>query len=281
MRLFRSRADALVEQHLESIGLDEGWWPAAKAAIACCEQRDWFEPLMSMDGVFAARDLVAHLSLEPFVRGGVDWDAHSDPFLADPNARAFYDDRLDRSAARWDEIYAEDTNPTLRDADLEQALGYLRRATQESPNGGIDLDDRALKAVWSLGSAGYCWRLAEEQVHKRPRSDEFLPEFAAMWDDLPDDPPRSEITRGRLLLWGTCTAANLIQQNENRLCPWQSSPGGFATRFDYYVEAFDWARTGIVTDDVTITKPDLWYAWNFGFALRDSERWLEAHPATN
>ena len=56
---FGGRADALIEQHLESTGLHRGWWDSAKAAIAYCEQGEWFEPVMSQDGVYTARDLVA------------------------------------------------------------------------------------------------------------------------------------------------------------------------------------------------------------------------------
>src|SRR4051794_9443875 len=102
MRLFRGRADALIEQHLESTELHRGWWESAKAAIAYCEQGKWFEPVMSQDGVFAARDLVAQLGLEPFVRGGVDWNALRNPFLADPASRHFYDERLSQTIARWE-----------------------------------------------------------------------------------------------------------------------------------------------------------------------------------
>lgn len=275
MRLFRSRADALVEQHLAVVGLHEAWWPSAKAAIAYCEQGQWFEPVMSQDGVFVARDLVAYLKLEPFVRGGVDWNAHRNPLLNDPTSRHFYDERLDSTATRWSELYSEGENPTVSDPDLHRALVYLRTLTDESPSGAIALGETGLNTVWSLGSAGYCWRLAEEQVYGLPAAD-YLEEFNLMWAELPRDPPRSEVSRDRLLFWGACTAANKVQSSELR--PWSGCPGGFAVQFDYFEDGFALVSEGLVREGIEVSRPDLWYAWCFGFGLRDSERWLDDHP---
>jgi hypothetical protein len=76
MRLFRSKANDLLEQHLRRTGIDEIWWPHAKTAITFCEARRWFEPVLSAEGLLDSRDVVALLGLEPFVRGGIDWGAH-------------------------------------------------------------------------------------------------------------------------------------------------------------------------------------------------------------
>lgn len=276
MRLFRSRATALVEQHLERKGIDEVWWPSAKAAIAHCEQRQWFEPVFTASGPVAARSVVALLELEPFVQGGVDWDAHPNPFLNDPASRHFYDQRLNATIERWEELYGEEENSTLADTDLHQALVFLRDLTAQSPNEGASPTERALNVVWSLGSAGYCWRLAEEQVHGLPDED-YLRKFNGIWRSFPEDPPRATVGRDRLLFWGAAEAANRVQTKNFR--PWDGCPGGFAVQFDYFEDGFARVCEGIVPDDVEISRPDLWYAWCFGITLRDSEHWLDEHPA--
>lgn len=279
MRLFKSRATGLIEQHLEGLGIDPVWWPGVKTAIQLCEQKQWFETVFTAAGPAPARSVAALLKLEPFVRGGVDWDAHPNPLLNIPINRALFHERLDGTSERWHDLYERDANPTLSNPDLRQALDYLRQVSEDVPDGGADLSDSALNAVWSLGSAGYCWRLAEEQVHDGPRStenDEYRDTLHAMWADLPAELPRAEISLDRLLSWGACETANRVQSR--KLEVWKGCPGRWVLQFDYFQAGFERVCGWVVGNDVRVSQPNLWYGWCFGFGLRDSQRWLETHP---
>ena len=93
--------------------------------------------------------------------------------LQDEAALQIVNDIVESGAARWDEVYAQDQNPTLSDTDLHQALVWLRALIAEHPNEGVELSEDALNAVWSIGSARYCWRVAEEQTRDGPDDDYY------------------------------------------------------------------------------------------------------------
>jgi hypothetical protein len=271
MRLFRSRSTALLEQHLERNGLDRTWWPSAKAAIGYCEQRDWFAPVSTAAGPVHARTVIRLLKLEPFVEGTIDWDADPNPFLNDPAARYFFDKRFEEVAGRWEEAYAEERNPTPKKSDVHQALLYLRRLAALVPDEGTEVSQDALNTVQSIGLAGYCWRLAEEQTQGMP-NEEYLQLVADLMDSLMEVPFEA-VSRDEVLYRGACECANRSQKGDffvGRGCP-----TGFALQFDFFKRAFDWVSDGLTLDSAIVSTPELWYAFTFGVALRDVERWLD------
>jgi hypothetical protein len=195
--------------------------------------------------------------------------------LQDGATLQIVDDIVESVATRWDEVYAQDQNPTLSDTDLHQALVWLRGLTAEHPNAGVELSEEALNAVWSIGSAGYCWRVAEEQTRDGPDED-YLQEIERVMADLPDDPPRDQVSRDRLLAWGAGECANRGQTADFRV--WHGCPVGFGVQFYFFETAFDQVTGGIVPVGVEVTTPDLLYAFTYGLALRDVERWFVQHP---
>src|SRR4051812_30449257 len=122
-RLFRSKSNDLLEQHLVRVGVDQIWWPQARVAISNCEARRWFEPVLSAAGPIASRTVVAAMALEPFVRGGVDWDAHPNPFLDNPVFRDLYEETLEETRTRWLELYGGEEWKT--DLDVGSALAKI------------------------------------------------------------------------------------------------------------------------------------------------------------
>lgn len=281
MPLFRSRATALLEQHLKRKGLDKVWWDSAKSAIAYCEEGDWFAPIVTASGPVEAHAVVRLLGLEPFVQGDVDWGAVArmprNPFLQDEMSLQFFEERFERVRSRWDEIYGEDLNPTVARDDLGQALMFVTDLVAETPNEGIPLDERGRRVVWSMGSGGYCWRLAEEQTEGPPR-EEYRQEIAAFMALCPDADAAGE----RVLGWGAgeLTNSTLIPSYEAdtgrpSVRIWGGCPGGFAVRFDFFERAVDYIAGGLVEEGVEVSRPDLVYAYTFGLALRDVERWLD------
>ncbi len=65
--LFSSKADKLLAQHFDRMGVDRVWHRVLKDAVQACEAGDYFEPLFTAAGPQAARTLVALYKLETFV----------------------------------------------------------------------------------------------------------------------------------------------------------------------------------------------------------------------
>lgn len=227
-----------------------------------------------------------------FAEDEIERDAElpSNPLLQDEVSLQLFNEILEGVGARWDELYAEDQNPTLTDtsaglarisgafqsaSSLHEALVLLRGLTAQHPNEGVELSEDALNAVWSIGSAGYCWRLAEEQTRDGPDED-YLEEIERVMADLPDVPPREQVSRNRLLMWGAGECANRGQTADFRI--WAGCPVGFGVQFDFFKTAFDRLTDIIVPAEIEVTTPDLLYAFTYGLALRDVERWLDQHP---
>ncbi len=280
-RLGAQRMKAPIERHvdvLRTLGFQQMVWPDGKRY----EIRTW-------PGVRRVRDSPqeerARLTLErtdhDIREAGVSDEGEADPNaerkaqLQDEAALSIVNDIVESVGARWDEVYAKDQNPTLSDTDLHQALVWLRELTAEHPNEGVTLSEDALNAIWSIGSAGYCWRVAEEQTRDGP-DEEYRQEIERVMADLPDDPPREQVSRDRLLIWGAGQCADRGQTADFRV--WHGCPVGFGVQFYFFETAFEQVAGGIVPAGVEVTTPDLLYAFIYGLALRDVERWLVQHP---
>jgi len=122
----RDKARRLIHEHLARRGLLEAWWPTAEAAIAQCEGGEPLVPMASGAGPVPARSVVALLSLESFVEGGLDW--HNRDELTEPAGAST------RSTTIWRCL---EVNPR----DLSFRSGSTRPVTQQISNDECERHD--------------------------------------------------------------------------------------------------------------------------------------------
>lgn len=288
MRPFRSKADKLLRQHLERIGVDKFWLGSAKQAVRYCEAGAYFEPVLTAAGPIAARTAVAILKLESFVEGTIDWSVteKDSAFLVGP-AEELHEQRFAEAAERWEDLYQHVRNPTVIDgSDLYLALGHLVAIVESSPSEGTVVDQLSRGGLWSLGSAGYVWRLAEshlsewgdrqwekpwgvseEIVHLTPWGSRVT--LAKRVEAIVASCSEEGASRDRVLAWAAaqCVLVEKIPLEHG-------SPGGSSTGGPFLRRAFELAERGLIRDEMKLAKADRWWAFNFGIALHDAERSL-------
>ena len=163
--LFRRRTNVeeLVRGHLERLGVSPFWFRSALDAIRYCEQGEYFQPVFSVAGPAPARSVVALMNLDPFVRSEIDWTVSpsESPFWVG-SVGDLQDDLFDATTKRFLDLYWSDQNPSVR-PDVDGALRAMTTAVTEtlSVETAVALDDAGWRGLWSLGSAGYVWRIAE------------------------------------------------------------------------------------------------------------------------
>jgi hypothetical protein len=81
------------------------------------------------------------------------------------------------------------------------------------------------------------------------------------------------VSRDEILYRGACECANRSQKGE--FFAGRGCPTGFLLQFDFFKRAFDWVSDGLTRDSAIVSTSELWYAFTFGVALRDVERWLD------
>jgi hypothetical protein len=257
----RSTSELPLRQHLQRLGVSEAWLPSAEAAIRHCERGEYFEPVFSVAGPAPARSVVALMRLEPFLRGEIGWSVSpsESPFWVGA-VGDLQDDLFRETADRFLELFAFERNPTA-EGELDRALRSMVVAVEASvsESGEDSLEAAALTGVWSLGSGGYVWRLAESSVEGGDlnlRAD-LAREVEAVVASAPEDSSPDD----RLLAWAAaeCTRRNLLLGS--------GSPGGWATGGEFLRRGFRFVRDHVVPEEARIPARDCWYAFSFGVAL--------------
>ncbi|MGH2995109.1 MAG: hypothetical protein ACRDM9_02210, partial [Gaiellaceae bacterium] len=257
----RSTSELPLRQHLERLGVSEAWLPSAEAAIRHCERGEYFEPVFSVAGPAPARSVVALMRLEPFVAAEIDWSVSpsESPFwvgaVGDLKDEAFRD-----AADRFLELFAFERNPTS-EGELDRALRSMVAAVEASvsASGEDSLEAAALTGVWSLGSGGYVWRLAESAVESGDLN--LRADLEREVEAVVASAPEESLPPDRLLAWAAaeCTRRNLLLGS--------GSPGGWATGGEFLRRGFRFVREHVVPEDARIPAKDCWYAFSFGVAL--------------
>lgn len=164
----------------------------------------------------------------------------------------FADYLFEQTAERFQELYAADTNPTIG-GDLERALRRMIVAL------GYEFDpaDPSSRQVWSLGSAGYVWRIAEEKGtgFARDRTREVV---EASFD------PENE----RYLALAVAAKACLEEGVPLGL----ESPGGLAYGSAFLEQALGHVTDSIIEADAAVPEQDRRAAFYFGLPFTTSSR---------
>jgi hypothetical protein len=263
----RTSLEDLVRGHLERLGISPFWLRSALDAIAHCERGEPFEPVFSIAGPAPARSVVALMDLEPFVRREIDWTVSpSESPLWVGSVGDLEDEVFEATAERFVELYSSAENPTIR-PELERAIRQLRTAIQVELD---DLDDVETSArLWSLGSAGYVWRLAESgaQTGDHNLRADLLKEVEAVVASFASDPSDDRI-------YGPA-AAEIVRRN---LLLGSGSPGGWATGGEFLRRGFRFAD-GMLWPDAEAPRKARWDAFVFGVALYEVDQSLARRPA--
>jgi hypothetical protein len=166
--LFKRRvaADDLLRGHLERLGVSPFWLRSALDAIRYCEQGEYFQPVFSVAGPAPARSVIALLRLEPYVQGEIDWNVSpsESPFWVG-SVGDLRDELFEETAERFVGLYWSDQNPAVAPA-FDGALRSMVAAVEESLTdvGEGPLEGEVWRSIWSLGSGGYVWRVAESDA---------------------------------------------------------------------------------------------------------------------
>jgi hypothetical protein len=264
----RTGSEDLVRGHLERLGVSPFWLRSALDAIRYCERGEPFEPVFSIAGPAPARSVVALLSLEPFVRGEIDWTiSPSESPLWVGSVGDFQDEVFEATAERFRELYSSSENPTIR-PELESAIRELRTAIQMDL--GDDLDDQETsRGLWSLGSAGFVWRVAESHAQTSDHNlrADLVKEVEAVVAPFASDPSEDGIF-GR-------AAAEIVRRN---LLLGSGSPGGWATGGEFLRRGFRFADR-LLWPDAEVPRKARWDAFVFGVALYEVDESLARRPA--
>jgi hypothetical protein len=263
----RTSLEDLLRGHLERLGISSFWLHSALDAIGHCERGEPFEPVFSISGPAPARSVVALMSLDPFVRREIDWTVSpSESPLWVGSVGDLHEEVFEATAERFVELYSSAENPTIR-PELERAIRELRTAIQVELD---ELDDEETSVrLWSLGAAGYVWRLAESHAQTSDhnlRADlvkEVEAVVAPFASDLSDDriygPAAAEIVRRNLLLGS-------------------GSPGGWATGGEFLRRGFRFADR-MLWPDAEAQRKVRWEAFVFGVALYEVDESLARRAA--
>jgi hypothetical protein len=264
----RTGSEDLVRGHLERLGVSPFWLRSALDAIRYCEQGEPFEPVFSIAGPAPARSVVALLSLEPFVRGEIDWTiSPSESPLWVGSVGDFQDDVFEATAERFRELYSSAENPTIR-PELESAIRELHTAIQVDLADGLD-DQETSRGLWSLGSAGYVWRVAESHAQTSDHNlrADLMKEVEAVVAPFASDPPEDGIF-GR-------AATEIVRRN---LLLGSGSPGGWATGGEFLRRGFRFADR-LLWPGAEVPRKARWDAFVFGVALYEVDESLARRPA--
>jgi hypothetical protein len=274
VRLFKrgTRKEDLLRGHLERLGVSPAWLPSARDAIRYCEEGDYFQPVFSVAGPAPARSVVALMRLQPFVEGEIDWSISpsESPFwvgsLGDP-----HDELFSETANRFTDLFLVDER--FRDrSDLDAALQFMVDAVAQSLAGETrELDAETRRGIWSLGSGGYLWRVAESAAQTTDlnlRAD-LAKEVEAVIDSFPEE----KGPRARVLAWA---AAECVHRD---LLLGSGCPGGWARGGEFLRRGFRFVDRQVVPGEVVLPREDKWYAFSYGVALYDVDECLTRRPA--
>jgi hypothetical protein len=163
----------------------------------------------------------------------------------------FADYLLAQTGERFHEFYAADRNPTIG-GDLERALRRMVVAL------GYELDptDASSRQVWSLGSAGYVWRMAEQGGTGFAR-DRIREVVAASFD------PENERYFALAVAAKACLEEGVPLGFE--------SPGGLAFGRAFLEQALQYVSESVFIEKAVVSADDRRAAFYFGVALHDVE----------
>jgi hypothetical protein len=273
VRLFKrgTRKEDLLRAHLERLGVSAVWLPSARDAIRYCEEGEYFHPVFSVAGPAPARSVVALMKLQPFLEGEIDWSISpsESPFWVGSLGDA-HDELFSETADRFVDLYF-DASPRAR-ADLDAALGFMVDAVEQSLAGETrELDPETRRSIWSLGSAGYLWRVAESPARSTDlnlRAD-LAKEVEAVVDAFPEE----KRPRARVLAWA---AAECVRRD---LLLGSGCPGGWSRGGEFLRRGFRFVDRKVVPDEIVLPRQEKWYAFSYGVALYDVDECLTARPA--
>jgi hypothetical protein len=264
----RTSSEDLVRGHLERLGISPFWLRSALDAIRHCEQGEPFEPVFSIAGPAPARSVVALMDLEPFVRSEIDWTVSpSESPLWVGSVGDLQDEVFEATTERFVELYSSAENPTIR-PELERAIRELRTAIQVELVDGLDHQETSAR-LWSLGSAGYVWRLAESRAQTSDHNlrADLVKEVEAVVAPFASDPSDDRI-------FGPA-AAEIVRRN---LLLGSGSPGGWATGGEFLRRGFRFADR-MLWPDAEAPRKARWDAFVFGVALYEVDQSLARRSA--
>jgi hypothetical protein len=268
----RTKIEELVRGHLERLGVSPFWLRSALDAIRYCEQGEYFQPVFSVAGPAPARSVVALMNLEPFVRSEIDWTVSpsESPFWVG-SVGDLQDDLFDATAKRFLDLYWSDQNPSVR-PDFDAALRAMTTAVQGtlSDETAAALDYEGWRGLWTLGSAGYVWRIAESgaQTTDLNRRADLAREVEAVVASV-----SPEASDEHILGWaaGECVRRDLLFAS--------GSPGGWVGGGEFLRRGFRFVNRHLVPEDAIVPRKEGWYAFSFGVALYEVDECLARRPA--
>jgi hypothetical protein len=164
------------------------------------------------------------------------------------------DDLFEHTAERFRTVYAEN-NPTVGN-DLSIALELMI----DSLGCRHDLTDPASNDLWSLGSAGYAWRVAEGggTGHARREISEAVAHDFKPGHDRP---------------YSLMHAASGVLKRG--ISVGLESPGGFVKGPAFLRKGLRYAVEWIANPDANVEPDYLEASFYFGVALHDVEPWVD------
>lgn len=275
MGLFKRRAgaDDLLRGHLERLGVSPFWLRSALDAIRYCEQGEYFQPVFSVAGPAPARSVIALMRLEPYVQGEIDWNVSpsESPFWVG-SVGDLRDELFEDAAKRFFDLYWSDQNPAVApafDGALRSMVADVAEALSEG--GERELDGEVWRSIWSLGSGGYVWRVAESDA--RTSDLNLRADLTKEVEAIVESFPLNDGSHERVLDWA---AAECVRRN---LLFGSGSPGGWAAGGEFLRRGFRLVNRQVVPEGVTIPLDERWSAFSFGVALFDVDECLARRPA--
>ncbi len=266
-------ADELLRGHLERLGVSPFWLRSALDAIRYCEQGEYFQPVFSVAGPAPARSVVALMRLEPYVQGEIDWNVSpsESPFWVG-SVGDLRDELFEETGERFVGLYWSDQNPAVAPA-LDSALRSMVVTVAESLSEDSEhpLDGEVWRSIWSLGSGGYVWRVAESDA--RTSDVNLRADLAKEVKAIVESFPHEDGSHEQVLDWASaeCLRRNLLLGS--------GSPGGWAAGGEFLRRGFRLVNRQLVPERVTIPRDERWYAFSFGVALFDVDECLEKRQA--
>jgi hypothetical protein len=257
-----------VRGHLERLGVSPFWLRSALDAIRHCDAGDPFQPVFSVAGPAPARSVVALMSLEPFLRGKIDWTiSPSESPLWVGSIGDLQDQAFDAASDRFLELYASPDDVGVR-PELEGALRVMVKAVEETLADRAELDEESRRGLRALGAAGYVWRLAESSAPTTDlnRRADLVREVDAVVASLAGDVREDNLLGSAA---SECLRRNLLLAS--------GSPGGWATGGEFLRRGFRFAESSI-WPDAPLPRRERWYAFSFGVALFEVEDCFARRP---